>query len=420
MLVITLAHLALLTPPPVQTALMDWLAALPGGELGPVTLAPSSVGAGVGCYATRNVEGGELLLAVPESACVRLDAVTLRQPLGTNAADREDIALYLAHRRLSGGGDHPYLDSTILPWNEVDQEHVIWWSESEIELLRGCTAHARATTMHEEVSRTVRRLRREMPDVSEEEAASAVRGAFVSLYSRAFGYGDTWLVPVLDGLNHESVSNVVHFLEPWQSEGEASKKSPSPPPHQHQQQRIVLRANKQIAAGEEVALTYGAGPDYDFGCEYGFIDLGGMAHPGDPAAWTASGIQRRSSCCAAIAVGGLEFDVSLKQLDFLRMTAAGMSLQNAANRGGLGELVSCAELSALASPECDDAPSLLEHIASGRLQELRAGRLAAAELQAGLQGQDVHTGRAALAEKLRRSEELALEELEGAMARCSS
>ena len=163
--------------------------------------------------------------------------------------------------------------------------------------------------------------------------------------------------------------------------------------------------------------TYGDAPDYEFGCEYGFLDLGGMELDSDdePTAWRASGVRRRGSCCTEIVVGGLSFDVSLRQLDYLRLTDAGLSLKAAAERAGLSDLIACAELSAWAEPGCD-APTLLARTATERLTEIRAGRDIARE-QAAERG--AKPGRIALADALRRSEEMALEELAAVASRCA-
>ena len=413
-----LALVAPLLAPTPHGALLDWIQKSAGGEVGPVTLASSAVGAGSGCFTTRDVQPGEVLFAIPDALCIGLDTAADFADIDD---ERERVAVYLAHRRLTKGEErgNPYLDSAILPWNAKDQEHVLWWTGTEIELLQGCTAYGRATEMHAEALRATDRCCPLLPDSSRAEVYDAIRGAFVSLYSRAFGYGDTWLVPVLDGLNHCGVDpNAFHSAEAVEqpAEEEVEEVEGDEAASADHPKCFVLRAKEPLSTGDEVTFTYGDAPDFEFACEYGFLDTGGMAaeEGGTPTEWTAAAIRRRASASARIEVAGLRFDISLRQLDYLRLMDAGLSLAAAAERAaGLTDLVSAAELGAFADGSDATAEAVLQGAAESRLGEIRRGRVAASAAEE----EGARPGCVALAAAIRRSEELPLEVLVELMAR---
>mmetsp|Transcript_11552 Transcript_11552/g.19773 ORF Transcript_11552/g.19773 Transcript_11552/m.19773 type:complete len:189 (-) Transcript_11552:8-574(-) len=168
--------------------------------------------------------------------------------------------------------------------------------------------------------------------------------------------------------------------------------------------RYVMRAAARIPAGAEVTDTYSYSPDYKFGCYYGFVDNPGMHH--DPTMWQAGTMTRRASRWAKIEVANLPFEVTLEQVDcLLHHLSKGMSLAAAADRADLKDLVSFAELSALAKG-CN-ADTLIANAAKSRLTSIIEGRALAKAAAA----KGALPGRAAFAEALRRSEELVLEEL---------
>ena len=120
-----------------------------GATIGPIQLKKSTIGAGNGAFVTEKVEKDDILFTVPKSACIGLytacgdlevgDKLAQLTVRGQGAATVA-LAGYLAKEWLSNGpeGEYgPYL--AMLPWDaewppegEQEQEHVLWWSESQI------------------------------------------------------------------------------------------------------------------------------------------------------------------------------------------------------------------------------------------------------------------------------------------------
>ena len=110
---ITLIALVLSASPTAHAAqpttrisrLTAWLDAQPGGSLGPVRFGPSDLGgAGSGCgaFATRDLRGGELLLALPASALLTVGPDDELQSLAAELGDRAALAGTLARELLRG------------------------------------------------------------------------------------------------------------------------------------------------------------------------------------------------------------------------------------------------------------------------------------------------------------------------------
>ena len=291
--------------------LLSWLERC-GMELGPVSLGKSRIGAGYGAFATRDVVEGELLFSVPESACVglydacgdedvgeQLTRLVVKGQGGATVA----LAGILAKEWLcegAAGPRGPYL--AMLPWDaawppeaEQEQEHCLWWSESQVDALEGSPAYADAVGIRDEVAlaakviksligASVRRAYKQRggtpwavaADVmrADDDIDKAVRGAFVSILTRSFtqeGLEDEEkrLVPLLDMLQHAAVadSNVRHVQLNTEGADEADGGK-----------RVVVTARRTIAQGEELLNCYDDDkyPPETFLTRFGFVPGGEM------------------------------------------------------------------------------------------------------------------------------------------------
>lgn len=276
-----------------------------------MTLAKSSVGAGYGAFATRAVVEGEVLFELPEQkACISLFTACGDADVGESLArltatgqGGATVALagFIAKEWLCSGADGPrgpYL--AMLPWDaewppegEQEQEHVLWWSEAQVDRLEGSPAYSDAVDIRDEVALAAKVLKSLLgPAVrkaykargepvwavwrAEEDIEKAVRGAFVSILTRSFTQeeeeeggalegegggeagGEKRLVPLLDMLQHgASAANVRHGV---QTDGEGARS-------------VVVTASRAIEAGEELLNDYDGGelPAEKFLTRFGFV-----------------------------------------------------------------------------------------------------------------------------------------------------
>ena len=178
MLLATIAPLALslvATTDSRHAPLLSWLAR-EGAVVGPVALGKSSIGAGYGAFATEDVAEGAALFTVPSSACIGLfdacgDEVVgeMLARLTTAGQGGATVALagFLAKEWLCGGADGPrgaYL--AMLPWEaewppeaNQEQEHVLWWSERQVDSLEGSDALGDAVAIRDQVALATKVLR---------------------------------------------------------------------------------------------------------------------------------------------------------------------------------------------------------------------------------------------------------------------
>lgn len=197
----------------------------------------------------------------------------------------------------------PYL--AMMPWDaawppegEQEQEHVLWWSEKQVDTLVGSDAYEDAVGLRDQVSlaakvtkaligasvrRAYRSQKRPFWEVfkADDDIERAVRGAFVSILSRAVTEEDSEeeesrLVPLLDMMQHESggAHNVRHCLE-HDDEGGGER-------------RVVVRARRPLRAGEELINCYADDdlPPARFLTRFGFV-------PGESVGEFVSAINRR-------------------------------------------------------------------------------------------------------------------------------
>lgn len=279
---------------PRHGPLLNYLAES-GAQLGPVRLGKSTVGAGGGAFVTRAIDKDEPIFTVPAAACVGLYDACGDEEVGETLARLTAsgqggatvaLAAYLAKEWLCSGAEGargPYL--AMLPWDakwppegEQEQEHVLWWSEKQIDALVGSEAFDDAVGLREEVAlaarvtrgligASVRKAYQERGEPiwkvwrADDDIDKAVRGAFVSILTRAFAQEDSEdeenrLVPLLDMLQHRDEPNVRHRTERDEESGAEC---------------VVVRARRPLAEGEELLNCYGELPPAKFLSRFGFV-----------------------------------------------------------------------------------------------------------------------------------------------------
>jgi len=269
----------------------------------------SGLGDGGGVFADRAIEDGELLCAVPMSTIISINDATSDPDMGEafqvileEDGERAALAGYLAKASLADESINPKwfsAYSATLPRRSVSDPHMLWWSDDEVALLRGCTAHAECLSVRQEVSEVTAALSysvlaAEVSAQGQRAVNEAVRAAYVSVLSRSFTLGADVkrgdveveveeeeegeeaveaveeeeeestsappqtmqaLVPVLDFFQHGAVPSVGYAYEQG-VDGEGML--------------VVARAIGDIAVGTELSISYGCHPDFVFGVHYGF------------------------------------------------------------------------------------------------------------------------------------------------------
>lgn len=272
-------------------ALLGWLRQS-GAYIGPIDIRTSQCGDGAGAFLTRPVPDGEPLFAVPRTACVSTDNAEMDPDCGKHfAALRQHggdggagvaLAGFVAKSWLCSGSAGlygSYLSS--LPWAaSPNQDHVIWWTDEEVEqLLGGSAALKAALEMRDGVTATSKLLRpllaSSLPPGSRRTAAAraacddsidqALRGAFVSVLSRAFESdaelfpgraGCRELVPLLDMLQHSEHPSITHGTE-FSAESD--------------EELVVARSIGARPAGHELVIRYHHDLDAaEFFAQFGF------------------------------------------------------------------------------------------------------------------------------------------------------
>ena len=245
--------------------LLDWLRNDIDGAIisDKICLQPSTNGGGYGAFLTQAVETDELLFTIPREACLTLEDAVADDDVGlllTKLMEKAGpggntvaLAGYLAKERLeslkqsdndssdSEDDDEfwtyaPYLDP--LPWERGvnNQEHILYWSDEEVEeLLTDTMCYGEAIALRKEVALAVSVLDKivgtnkptasgfqlpweknnDGPKEPSKDLADAVKAAFVCLLTRSFQDGDTdeeKLVPLLDMLQHSKEPNVSHVM----------------------------------------------------------------------------------------------------------------------------------------------------------------------------------------------------------------
>ena len=260
--------------------------------IGPIKVAPSTIGGGEGVLLTDDVQRGDALFAIPANLWVTVERACADQDIGPSLKSLAGkgsggatvaLAAYLAKIWLCEGEAHsvfgPYLST--LPWApayaSTMQQHTLWWTEAQVATLQGTDAYDDVNAIRKEVNRAVSLLRDVLaPPVRtalarrgdltgalspEDAIESAVRAAFVAILSRSFqelGDGDSpaRLVPLLDLLQHDAEPNVSH-QRVWDAESG--------------EEIALCTARNDLPAGTELFNCYGNFPAHVFFSRFGFV-----------------------------------------------------------------------------------------------------------------------------------------------------
>jgi len=272
--------------------LITWLRSKDADVSDKIFIQQSSFGNGCGAFVSEEVKEGDILFTVPRDACVTMKDVTTDPACGKAFSSAiEDagpggntvaMAAYLAKEYLVSLEQEvefgPYLQT--LPWKRGvnNQEHVLFWSDQGVEALRGSFCYDDINRLRSDIAwaskfvdgivgDSVRIARGEMDhgfrwpwQISMVEGVdSSVRGAFVSLLTRAFtdGNGDEKLVPLLDMCQHTKEGNIRY-----------AKRTDNG--------TVEVRARRRIAPGEELLAQYRSEDDdnmpyHRFFTRFGFV-----------------------------------------------------------------------------------------------------------------------------------------------------
>lgn len=289
--------------------LLDWLTSQ-GAEINSaLDIQESSCGGGYGAVVTENIPNDEVLFTIPRKACVTMDNVWTDISCGDAfkelvkkagpGANTVCMAGFLAKEYLtmeekdkddssSAKLFGPYLAT--LPWERGvnNQEHTLYWSNEDIELLlKGSLSYQEAKDLRDEVKLaakimegiigpSIREYRGEtvssgadfswpwekkQPQEPLDGLAKTLTGAFVSVLTRSFQDGESGdeekLVPLLDMLQHSDEPNVRHAMRKVDG-------------------TVEVRARRDLKAGEELLNQYrseaeGKMPYHRFFTRYGFV-----------------------------------------------------------------------------------------------------------------------------------------------------
>jgi hypothetical protein len=302
---ILLSTTAATNVPQKYANLLDWLTSQ-GAEINhALEIQESSHGGGYGAVVTDPVKADELLITIPRKACVTLQNV--RDDVKCGDAFQELIKkagpgantvcmagwvakeyLMMQEKEDDSSLFGPYLAT--LPWKRGinNQEHTLYWSDEDIELLlKGSLSYQEAKEIRGEVKLAASVLEgiigpsileyrgetdesganfswpweKKQPNEPIEGLVEALNGAFVSILSRGFQDGESGdeekLVPLLDMLQHSDEPNVRHAMS--KDDG-----------------TVEVRARRDLVAGEELLNQYRSEaeekmPYHRFFTRYGFV-----------------------------------------------------------------------------------------------------------------------------------------------------
>ena len=240
---------------------------LPDSKL---TIQKSKIGHGHGLYTTTALAANTIAFKIPVEKCITLDDVRSQPDLGevltimqNDLGDEEgpiaSLSAFLANEMLreqcAEWEEDPSLSGhyadyiKILPTGRAvsQQDHVLWWSDEEVErLFQGGAAYDKALALRDWVETEgqiiegmlVSDLARKMMGLSISQVRGAVTNAFVNVLNRClFNENEHQrLVPVLDMCAHSNVPNLECEIA---ANGD-----------------VVVKTTAEIEAGEELSLKY--------------------------------------------------------------------------------------------------------------------------------------------------------------------
>ena len=215
-------------------ALRQWTSAR-GCTFGPVEIAVSSLGGGIGMFATANIDAGDVLFCVPRRLNIGLSAALSDADCGAEFKDAvldggamSVLCTFIAKQYLCADSDmSPYL-VTLPELSPTTCDQVQHWLSDEVEVLKGTAAYAQAVQIRQEAKEAVEfalrlpslreRVQRAMsgassPRDTDDLIAEAVRGAHAAVLCRSFSLEDDdpgarELIPLLDTLQHREPSSI--------------------------------------------------------------------------------------------------------------------------------------------------------------------------------------------------------------------
>lgn len=264
---------------PDGSDLLDWMVATDDHVVATVlSIGPSTYsGGGQGLFVTQNVAKGEVLLTIPESNIISVDnawhddvwgdAFCYLSDEGGAAGKMASLAGFIAKEMLKAKESYWYPYLSMLPKQSSDLDHVLWWSDDDIDtLLVESNIRSEVSTLREDTHSAMDILWQvlqsedswDLPP-SKDAWDEAVRAAYVAILSRSFEDDSTdssKLVPVLDMTQHSDDANLEHSTNGQTGE-------------------IVVKARRDLVAGEELTINYA--PDmepFQFFPIYGFVPSG--------------------------------------------------------------------------------------------------------------------------------------------------
>lgn len=255
--------------------LLDWLAK-EAGVSAPLSIGPSTHGGGQGLFITKSAEKGDTLFELPEESVISVEDAWQDAELGDSFCYLTDeggeagkmacLAGFCAKERLLNQEDslwYSYLN--VLPITADDQDHVLWWSDEEVEtLLAGSNVYDQVVGLRADTDSALDVLWEVLlqTDLKTIELPKktiwddAVRSAYVAILSRAFeddAVDSSKLLPVLDMTQHTATPNLVHSTNP--STGS-----------------VVVKAGEDLKEGQELTIQYSQDmPEHEFFIYYGFV-----------------------------------------------------------------------------------------------------------------------------------------------------
>mmetsp|Transcript_31418 Transcript_31418/g.45800 ORF Transcript_31418/g.45800 Transcript_31418/m.45800 type:complete len:378 (-) Transcript_31418:365-1498(-) len=303
-----------------QHPLLNWLETFPEAKFESISIRPSLCGDGMGGFLTKSVQNGEVVFVVPSDAFVSVGNALQHPTLGPQfqklwMETAEDdpkgtsvLAAFVGHSILNMQRNDNYCTNRayldMLPTNTPKEKHPLWWSDAEMELLRGTSAMQEWMEMREDVDEMIRIvidssvLLDDIVRYGLDQVELAVRAGFVAVLSRAYGvFSDSLdddrrefkaLIPLLDALNHADEPNVMYSYE-----GSAATSG-----RDGLSGVLIARAVGSHEKGDELTISYGSHPNHVFGLYFGFVPER-ESHPVDYSSLVSGGGVRQ--CCKEMA-----------------------------------------------------------------------------------------------------------------------
>ena len=240
-----------------MNVLQDWLVRQ-GAEIGSMAIVPDGAGGRV-ARATADIPSGTVVLRVPRSAMITTE-VARKSPIGQRLMDADMdtpgghfvLAAYLiAEKRRATSPIAPYLDVLPREFPTVP----LFFPKDVLPVLKGTFAATLIVKRRESLCRDLLALRRAIPafrDVSVREFFWARTAVITRVFGLKLGTASMEaLVPLADMLNHKRPPDIDWSYE--DAEG-----------------AFILKAIRDIRAGEELTDSYGRKPNGRYFIHYGF------------------------------------------------------------------------------------------------------------------------------------------------------